>query len=219
MLLAVREHRLGQVPRVRCCRLADGCRAQAQGCQRRCSERTASALFPVHRLLFLKLTAQNPREKFAFCSVKGCERIRIKALIPKDAGVSDCSATAYPRFAERATVDVPMPRKLAGAQLVSGRPRSSRDTCSAQRTSRAGAGAGGDDQVYGHLLRPNGRAGRVCFPEDTGPLLGGEDGEFWAAVLPPAERLCVHRGKGSQPLRRVAVLSGPSSQMTASRVA
>ncbi|XP_024905843.1 cell migration-inducing and hyaluronan-binding protein isoform X4 [Pteropus alecto] len=68
-------------------------------------------------LLFLKLTAQNPRERFAFCSVKGCERIRIKALIPKDAGVSDCSATAYPRFAERATVDVPMPRKLVGAQL------------------------------------------------------------------------------------------------------
>lgn len=53
--------------------------------------------------------------------MKGCERIRIKALIPKNAGVSDCTATAYPRFAERATVDVPMPRKLAGAQLVSGR--------------------------------------------------------------------------------------------------
>lgn len=68
-------------------------------------------------LLFLKLTAQNEREKFAFCSVKGCERIKIKALIPRNAGVSDCTATAYPRFAERATVDVPMPRKLVGAQL------------------------------------------------------------------------------------------------------
>lgn len=68
-------------------------------------------------LLFLKLTAQNEREKFAFCSVKGCERIKIKALIPRNAGVSDCMATAYPRFAERATVDVPMPRKLVGAQL------------------------------------------------------------------------------------------------------
>ncbi|KAK1327743.1 hypothetical protein QTO34_012649 [Cnephaeus nilssonii] len=58
-------------------------------------------------LLFLKLTAQNERERFAFCSVKGCERIKIKALIPRNAGVSDCSATAYPRFAERPTVDVP----------------------------------------------------------------------------------------------------------------
>ncbi|XP_077630421.1 cell migration-inducing and hyaluronan-binding protein [Crocuta crocuta] len=68
-------------------------------------------------LLFLKLRAQNERERFAFCSVKGCERIRIKALIPEDAGISDCTATAYPRFTERAVVDVPMPRKLRGAQL------------------------------------------------------------------------------------------------------
>lgn len=75
---------------------------------------------PICRLLFLKLKAQNEREKFAFCSVKGCERIKIKALIPKNAGVSDCTATAYPRFAERAVVDVPLPRKLLGAQLVSG---------------------------------------------------------------------------------------------------
>lgn len=79
------------------------------------------SLPPARRLLFLKLRAQNERERFAFCSVKGCERIRIKALIPRNAGVSDCSAAAYPRFAERAVVDVPMPRKLVGAQLVSGR--------------------------------------------------------------------------------------------------
>lgn len=83
----------------------------------------SAPLLPIRRLLFLKLTAQNEREKFAFCSVKGCERIRVKALIPKNAGISDCAATAYPRFAERATVDVPMPRKLVGAQLVSGRRR------------------------------------------------------------------------------------------------
>uniref|UniRef100_A0A2K5CXS1 hyaluronoglucosaminidase n=1 Tax=Aotus nancymaae TaxID=37293 RepID=A0A2K5CXS1_AOTNA len=68
-------------------------------------------------LLFLKLKAQNEREKFAFCSMKGCERIKIKALIPKNAGISDCTATAYPRFAERAVVDVPMPKKLFGSQL------------------------------------------------------------------------------------------------------
>lgn len=80
-----------------------------------------SAALPACRLLFLKLKAQNERERFAFCSVKGCERIRIKALIPQNSGVSDCTATAYPRFAERAVVDVPMPKKLRGAQLVSGR--------------------------------------------------------------------------------------------------
>lgn len=77
----------------------------------------------VHRLLFLKLKAQNEREKFAFCSMKGCERIKIKALIPRNAGISDCTATAYPRFTERAVVDVPMPKKLVGTQLVSGHGR------------------------------------------------------------------------------------------------
>ncbi|XP_043846286.1 cell migration-inducing and hyaluronan-binding protein [Dromiciops gliroides] len=68
-------------------------------------------------LLFLKLKAQNEREKFAFCSLRGCERIKIKALIPKNSGISDCEARAYPKYAEKAVVDVPMPKKLLGAQL------------------------------------------------------------------------------------------------------
>lgn len=85
------------------------------------SSAAAKGRAPTCRLLFLRLKAHNERERFAFCSVKGCERIKIKALIPKNAGVSDCTATAYPRFAERPVVDVPMPRKLLGAQLVSGR--------------------------------------------------------------------------------------------------
>lgn len=155
-----------------------------------------------HRLLFLRLTAQNPREKFAFCSVKGCERIRIKALIPADAGVSDCSASAYPRFAERATVDVPMPRKLGGAQLVSGWQRAgpsafgpaqvlSRHLLSTAHCPGQGWGSGGDDQVYGHRLRPN-HTRCMCFPEDKGPLLGGEDEKFQGALLPPCERLSLH---------------------------
>uniref|UniRef100_A0A669PCX9 hyaluronoglucosaminidase n=1 Tax=Phasianus colchicus TaxID=9054 RepID=A0A669PCX9_PHACC len=69
-------------------------------------------------LLFLKLKAQNEKEKFAFCSVKGCERIRIKAMIPKTAGVSDCQATAYPKYIETPVVEVPMPKKLSSVQLV-----------------------------------------------------------------------------------------------------
>ncbi|XP_030136868.3 cell migration-inducing and hyaluronan-binding protein isoform X3 [Taeniopygia guttata] len=68
-------------------------------------------------LLFLKLKAQNEKERFAFCSVKGCERIRIKAVIPKTAGVSDCEATAYPKYIETPIVEVPMPKKLSSAQL------------------------------------------------------------------------------------------------------
>ncbi|KFP87173.1 Protein KIAA1199, partial [Apaloderma vittatum] len=68
-------------------------------------------------LLFLKLKAQNEKEKFAFCSVKGCERIRIKAVLPKTADVSDCEAMAYPKYIETPIVEVPMPKKLSSAQL------------------------------------------------------------------------------------------------------
>ncbi|XP_056134545.1 cell migration-inducing and hyaluronan-binding protein [Lampris incognitus] len=63
-------------------------------------------------LLFLKVKAHNNREEFAFCSVKGCERVKITAVIPKGSPPSDCMAQAYPRHAEMPIVDVPMPRKL-----------------------------------------------------------------------------------------------------------
>ena len=95
------------------------------------------------RLLFLKLKTQNEREKFAFCSIKGCERIKIKALIPRNAGISDCTATTYPRFTERAVVDVPMPKKLVGAQLVS-----------AHACLCGGGGSDLAELLSGHLLGP-----------------------------------------------------------------
>ncbi|ETE66717.1 hypothetical protein L345_07499, partial [Ophiophagus hannah] len=68
-------------------------------------------------LLFLKLKAQHEKEPFAFCSNRGCERIRIKANIPKQTGTSDCEALAYPKYAEKPTVDVPMPKKLPSARM------------------------------------------------------------------------------------------------------
>uniref|UniRef100_A0A8D0BB02 hyaluronoglucosaminidase n=1 Tax=Salvator merianae TaxID=96440 RepID=A0A8D0BB02_SALMN len=68
-------------------------------------------------LLFIKLKAQHEKEPFAFCSVKGCERIKIKANIPKKAEASDCQAKAYPKYAEKSSVDVPMPKKLSSAHL------------------------------------------------------------------------------------------------------
>ncbi|XP_072554374.1 cell migration-inducing and hyaluronan-binding protein-like isoform X1 [Paramormyrops kingsleyae] len=68
-------------------------------------------------LLFLKVQAHKEREDFAFCSVKGCERIKIKAIIPKGSGPSDCRAAAYPRHAQLPIVDVPMPKKLPASQL------------------------------------------------------------------------------------------------------
>ncbi|XP_062998620.1 cell migration-inducing and hyaluronan-binding protein [Elgaria multicarinata webbii] len=68
-------------------------------------------------LLFLKLKAQHEKEPFAFCSIRGCERIRIKANIPKTSETSDCEAKAYPTYAEKSSVDVPMPKKLSSAHL------------------------------------------------------------------------------------------------------
>uniref|UniRef100_A0A672GL81 Cell migration inducing hyaluronidase 1 n=1 Tax=Salarias fasciatus TaxID=181472 RepID=A0A672GL81_SALFA len=70
-------------------------------------------------LLFLKVTAHNDREQFAFCSVKGCERVKITAVIPKGSPPSNCLAQAYPRHAELPVVDVPMPKKIPNARLVS----------------------------------------------------------------------------------------------------
>uniref|UniRef100_A0A672GM55 hyaluronoglucosaminidase n=1 Tax=Salarias fasciatus TaxID=181472 RepID=A0A672GM55_SALFA len=68
-------------------------------------------------LLFLKVTAHNDREQFAFCSVKGCERVKITAVIPKGSPPSNCLAQAYPRHAELPVVDVPMPKKIPNARL------------------------------------------------------------------------------------------------------
>lgn len=39
-------------------------------------------------------------------------------MIPKTAGVSDCQATAYPKYIETPVVEVPMPKKLSSVQLV-----------------------------------------------------------------------------------------------------
>lgn len=70
-------------------------------------------------LLFLKVKAHNSREQFAFCSVKGCERVKITAAIPKGSPPSNCMAQAYPKHAELPVVDVPMPRKLPNTRLHS----------------------------------------------------------------------------------------------------
>ncbi|XP_045929973.1 cell migration-inducing and hyaluronan-binding protein [Micropterus dolomieu] len=70
-------------------------------------------------LLFLKVMANNDKEQYAFCSVKGCERVKITAIIPKGSPPSNCMAQAYPRHAELPVVDVPMPRKIPNARLHS----------------------------------------------------------------------------------------------------
>ncbi|XP_055517175.1 cell migration-inducing and hyaluronan-binding protein [Leucoraja erinacea] len=68
-------------------------------------------------LLFLKVKAHKKRHTFAFCSLQGCERIKIKASFADKSSVSDCVLTAYPKYSQMPTVDVPMPKKLQIAQL------------------------------------------------------------------------------------------------------
>ncbi|XP_068174861.1 cell migration-inducing and hyaluronan-binding protein-like [Antennarius striatus] len=70
-------------------------------------------------LLFLKITAHSERKQFAFCSSKGCERVKILAIIPKGSPPSNCMAQAYPKHATLPIVDVPMPKKIPNARLRS----------------------------------------------------------------------------------------------------
>lgn len=70
-------------------------------------------------LIFLKLKANNEREQFAFCSVKGCERVKIKATIPEGSPPSNCLAEAYPKHAEIPVANAAMPKKIPKSRLVS----------------------------------------------------------------------------------------------------
>uniref|UniRef100_A0A4W4FZ85 G8 domain-containing protein n=1 Tax=Electrophorus electricus TaxID=8005 RepID=A0A4W4FZ85_ELEEL len=69
-------------------------------------------------LLFLKVQAHNQKDDFSFCSAKGCERVKIKAVIPRGSAPSDCMTEAYPKYAEVPVVNVPMPKKLPRSRLV-----------------------------------------------------------------------------------------------------
>ncbi|KAK1798023.1 hypothetical protein P4O66_000525 [Electrophorus voltai] len=68
-------------------------------------------------LLFLKVQAHNQKDDFSFCSAKGCERVKIKAVIPRGSAPSDCMTEAYPKYAEVPVVNVPMPKKLPCSRL------------------------------------------------------------------------------------------------------
>ncbi|KAK7930480.1 hypothetical protein WMY93_006875 [Mugilogobius chulae] len=62
-----------------------------------------------NNLLFVRVLAHNHREGFSFCSLKGCERIKITAVIPKNSPPSNCMSQAYPRHTELPLVELPMP--------------------------------------------------------------------------------------------------------------
>ncbi|XP_061409351.1 cell migration-inducing and hyaluronan-binding protein-like [Lethenteron reissneri] len=67
-------------------------------------------------LLFLRVRSHFAREGHAFCSVHGCERVKVKAHLPHlphAAAVADCEARAYPKYATVPVAQLPMPRRLA----------------------------------------------------------------------------------------------------------
>lgn len=66
----------------------------------------------------MKVKAHNNKDQFAFCSLKGCERVKITVVIPEGSLPSNCMARAYPKHAELPTVDVPMPKKIPNNRLV-----------------------------------------------------------------------------------------------------
>uniref|UniRef100_A0A3Q2D5T4 Cell migration inducing hyaluronidase 1 n=1 Tax=Cyprinodon variegatus TaxID=28743 RepID=A0A3Q2D5T4_CYPVA len=69
-------------------------------------------------LLFLKLRSHHEREQFAFCSMKGCERVKITATIPEGSPPSNCLGKAYPKHAEIPVSEALMPTKIPNSQLV-----------------------------------------------------------------------------------------------------
>uniref|UniRef100_UPI00358FC834 cell migration-inducing and hyaluronan-binding protein isoform X2 n=1 Tax=Myxine glutinosa TaxID=7769 RepID=UPI00358FC834 len=62
-------------------------------------------------LLFLHVRTSFARNGHEFCSVRGCERVRIKADIPPHSGPSDCSVLAYPKYSTSPS-PVAMPPRL-----------------------------------------------------------------------------------------------------------
>lgn len=59
-------------------------------------------------LLWLYLRARHGRDGHSYCSVKGCERVKITATTSSKE-TCNCTAKAYPKYAKAPSVVVPMP--------------------------------------------------------------------------------------------------------------
>ncbi|KAG8432599.1 hypothetical protein GDO86_001442 [Hymenochirus boettgeri] len=63
-------------------------------------------------LLFLFLQAKHTRDGQSYCSLQGCERIKIQATM-KSKAISNCMAKAYPKYAKPPSAPKPMPTKTS----------------------------------------------------------------------------------------------------------
>ncbi|XP_062905096.1 cell surface hyaluronidase [Mobula hypostoma] len=64
-------------------------------------------------LLFLMLRARQDREGHSYCSVQGCERVKVTAMM-ESWRVSNCTSTAYPKYSAVPKANVAMPLKSSG---------------------------------------------------------------------------------------------------------
>lgn len=66
-----------------------------------------SSLF-APRLLWFYLQARHGRDGHSYCSVKGCERVKVTATTTSKQ-ICNCSAKAYPKYSKTPSAVVPMP--------------------------------------------------------------------------------------------------------------
>lgn len=60
------------------------------------------------RLLWLYLRARHGRDGHSYCSVKGCERVKVMSTTSSKQ-ISNCTAKAYPKYSKPPSAAVPMP--------------------------------------------------------------------------------------------------------------
>ncbi|CDQ71274.1 unnamed protein product [Oncorhynchus mykiss] len=76
-------------------------------------------------LLWLYLQARQRRDGHSYCSVKGCERVKVMATTSSSKLTCNCTAKAYPKYTKAPSAVVPMPtlstqpcRDCGASQLV-----------------------------------------------------------------------------------------------------
>lgn len=81
------------------------------------------------RLLWLYLRARHGRDGHSYCSVKGCERVKVMSTTSSKQ-ICNCTAKAYPKYSRTPSAAVPMPAlnaqpcKGCGAKQVGAAVRS-----------------------------------------------------------------------------------------------
>lgn len=60
-------------------------------------------------MLWLYLRARQRRDGHSYCSVKGCERVKVMATTSSSKLTCNCTTKAYPKYTKAPSAVVPMP--------------------------------------------------------------------------------------------------------------